>query len=699
MGSGQAITGIHFAPLLPFWGMAALGGLCLAAVLLGYWRRARGTSFRLIGFALLLAWLGNPLIVRETRQPLPDIAVLVTDQTGSMRIGDRQVLANAAAAKILAEAAHMPGLDLRTVTVPEQGNAGTQLFTALRRALADIPASRLAGVIAITDGQVHDAPAAMPDNVPLHVLLAGAGEETDRRLRVLEAPSYGIVGQPVVLKIQIDDLGVPHPAATTALTLRRDGDAPVTETVPIGRPYVIELPILRAGPTLLSLQAEPLPGAVSRLNDHAALTVNGVRDRLRVLLISGEPHQGERTWRRLLKADPAVDLVHFTILRPPDKDDLTPLNELALIPFPVRELFQVKIRDFDLIILDRFQNGALLPPPYLQNIVDYVRGGGSLLLSVGPEFTGITSLAGSPIGAILPARVNDYAAVIEGKFRPMLTNLGARHPVTAGLEGANDPAKPNSQPSWGPWYRSIAATETEGETLMTAQDGAPLLILNRVGEGRVALLLSDQIWLWARGHEGGGPQAELLRRIAHWTMHEPALEENALTAAIEAGQLRIDRRRFTPPGSGEHESVTVTDPDGKTTTLPLTRRGAGDSGATMPVSNQGGVFAVSDGTLTAFAAAPLTNPREYADLRATATVLAPLVKASGGSIHWLSPRGAPAPRLIEAGQDSSGTDWIGLPRRHDHLVTGIAALPLVPSWAALPLLLGLIVLAWRREGA
>ena len=132
------------------------------------------------------------------------------------------------------------------------------------------------------------------------------------------------------------------------------------------------------------------------------IEINGVRDRLRVLLISGEPHPGERTWRRLLKADPSVDLVHFTILRPPEKDDLTPLNELALIAFPVRELFQDKISEFDLIILDRFQNRGLLPLPYLANIANRVRDGGALLLSVGPEFSGPTSLAATPLGEVLP---------------------------------------------------------------------------------------------------------------------------------------------------------------------------------------------------------------------------------------------------------------------------------------------------------
>ena len=295
--------------------------------------------------------------------------------------------------------------------------------------------------------------------------------------------------------------------------------------------------------------------------------INGVRDRLRVLLISGEPHPGERTWRRLLKADPSVDLVHFTILRPPEKDDLTPLNELALIAFPVRELFLDKINEFDLIILDRFQNRGLLPMPYIANIAERVRDGGALLLSVGPEFS----------GADQPGRDADRPACCRAcrhrrtpwsraQFRPRVTDLGQRHPVTEGLTGANPPGDPGRGADWGSWYRRIEPADVRGEVLMGTPDGEPLLLLDRVGKGRVALLLSDQIWLWSRGHEGGGPQAELLRRIAHWLMQEPELEENALTARVADGRLTIERRSTDPAPPGQ---VTVTDPDGKTQTLNL----------------------------------------------------------------------------------------------------------------------------------
>jgi hypothetical protein len=669
----QAIAALRFDPLLPLWLIVALGILAGLIVALAATRRARGTILRLGAFAVLLLWLAGPRLVQETRETLPDVGLLVVDQTASMQVGDRAKLAEEARASIAAQAAKLPDLELRTITVPEQGDAGTRLFTMIDRALADIPRSRLAGTIAITDGQIHDIPATTPGGAPLNVLIPAKGEETDRRLRVIEAPSYGIVGKSVTLRVAIEDLGVARRGGTANLTIRRDGDPPKVENVPVGVEQQIELPITRAGPTVVELSADKLPGEVSTLNNRAVVE------------------------RRLLKADPSVDLVHFTILRPPEKDDLTPLNELALIAFPVRELFLDKIGEFDLIILDRFQNRGLLPLPYLGNIAQHVREGGALLLSVGPEFSGPASLAATPLGSVLPGAPAPFNAVVDGRFRPRITDLGQRHPVTEGLAGANPPGDPNAPPTWGSWYRHIDPSDVQGEVLMQAPNGEPLLILNRVGKGRTALLLSDQIWLWSRGHEGGGPQAELLRRVAHWLMQEPALEENALTAQVADGRLTIERRSTDPGPPGD---VTVTDPDGKTQKLALTETAPGRATTGLAATTPG-VWQATDGQRTAYAAAGAANPLEIADLRATATLVGKLARASGGGVHWLVTAASPdLPELrrTEPDRGASGSSWVGFERRHDHLVTGIAALALLPAWVALPLMLGLMVGAWRREG-
>ncbi len=699
---GHGIAALAFEPELPLWLLVLLGVLALAVLAPAMLRRARGWHWRVLAFAVLMGWLAGPRLVRETWHNLPDIGVVVIDKTASMQVGGRAALVSAAARRIAEEAQRLPDLELRTVAVPDSPEGGTRLFAALDRALAEIPRDQLAGVIALTDGEVDDIPSMKQDplaGAPFSALIPARGEETDRSLKLLAAPSYGIVGQDVTLEAEIEDYGVAHPQGAAVLTIRRDAASPQRVTVPVGQIVHIPVPITHAGPTVVALSVEKLPGEVSTLNNSAAVTINGVRERLHVLLVSGEPNPGVRAWRRLLKSDPAVDLVHFTILRPPDKEDNTPLNDLALIAFPAHELFVDKLDRFDLIIFDQFQDDGLLPPAYLGNIADYVRGGGALLVTTGPEFAGAGSLAGTPLAAVLPTRPASIAqagdspvSVVVGRFVPRLTAVGTRHPVTADLPGS----APQDSPDWGPWYRYDAtAGDVSGNVLMRTPSGAPLLVLDEVGKGRVAMMLSDQQWLWARGHDGGGPQAELMRRVAHWLMKEPALEANTITAQISEGRMSIERRSLAADAGG---AVTVTAPNGRQTRLTLTPgapgRASGEVKADLP-----GVWRVSDGTHTAFVAAGAADPLEMNDLRATASRLAPLVQASGGGIDWLESGGIPALRRVERGDPAAGRGWIGLVRNHAHLVTGIISVPLLPAWAALPLLIGLMILAWQREGA
>ena len=123
----QVVAAIRFDPLLPVWLIGVLVVLAVAVVALGAWRRARGTLWRFAAFAVLLLWLAGPRLVQETRETLPDIGLLVVDRTASMQIGDRARLAEAARAVVTEQAARLPDLELRTVTVTEGGNTGTRL--------------------------------------------------------------------------------------------------------------------------------------------------------------------------------------------------------------------------------------------------------------------------------------------------------------------------------------------------------------------------------------------------------------------------------------------------------------------------------------------------------------------------------------------------------------------------------------------
>ncbi|MCX2560130.1 VWA domain-containing protein [Acetobacter farinalis] len=714
---------LGFAPLVPLWVLAALGLLALALCGYALFRRSKGAVFRLAAMLSLLLWLAGPQRLHESWHVLPETALLLVDQSPSMSVGQRAAIARQAASTLAQ--AHTEGLNLRTVPVRSSGHNGTRLFDALDQAAADIPPDQLAGAVMITDGQVTDIPPGMPDRLrpttpdgqhltlPLHILLPARAEETDRQLRILQAPPYAIVGQPASLRVQVDDLGPgTTPGMQADVTLRVNGEEPVVIPVRTGSPQDISLPVPRPGQMLVSLSVSPLEGEVSQINNQSVTRITGIRDRLRVLLISGTPNQGERVWRRLLKADPSVDLIHFTILRPPDKDDGTPLSDLALIAFPVRELFQDKINQFDLIILDGFENRNILPHAYLNNIANFVRKGGGLLLTGGPEFVGPGTLQDTPVGDILPAHVPSEGGMVEQRFRPKLTAEGRRHPVTAALPGAPPPNSVGADTAlsipgqWGPWYRALKPDSTHGQTLMSGPDNAPLLVLDHVDQGRVALLLSDQIWLWSRGEGGGGPQAELLRRISHWLMKEPELEEEQLTAGIAGGELTVTRRSST---GDPHRSVTVTSPSGATTSLRL-QPPAEDTGnredasglslGRMP-AEQPGIWQVDDGTHKAFAAPVQADPQEFADLRTTATRLNALTTASGGGVFWLGADSehptVPALRLTD---DSTphGAGWMGFPHRNAHVVTGRSATPLLPAWVMLVASLGLFFAGWWREG-
>lgn len=693
---------IVVAPHLPVELIAVLAVAAGVVLVLGLARRARGAWLRTLPLAALVVALLDPRLVREQRTPQNDVAVVVVDDSASQGIGDRRPRTAEALETLRRRLDRQPRLDVRVERVAPGGGGvdeGTRLFAAVHRATADVPRRRLAGVVLITDGQVHDIPvdAAAEIGAPVHALLTGKPGEGDRRLIVDRAPGYGIVGKQVGVTVRIEDSPPPPDAGTriARLTIRRDGGAPPSViTVPVGQPHGIEVDVAHGGTNVVEMQVEPGPAELSLANNHTAIAVSGVRDRLRVLLISGRPHSGERTWRNILKSDANVDLVHFTILRPLEKDDFTPLSELALIAFPMRELFEERLGDFDLVIFDRYGRHSLVPLEYIENVANYVRKGGAVMLAVGPEFAGNTSLAQTPLGGVLPA--TPTGQVFEEGFLPKVTETGSRHPVTSELSGSGAPVAEAGKPQprhWGRWLRHIDADPKGGEVLMTGVGDRPLLMLDRVGEGRVALLLSDTIWLWARGYEGGGPQAELLRRLAHWLMHEPALEENSLSAEVRGGVLAIDRRGLKPGPA----KVTVTTPSGGEHTLDMTEEGNGRSVASLEVAEPG-LYRVTDGERTAVAAAGSLNPIELADLTATDRLLRPVAEATGGGVFWLSGSGVPDIHRVRPGRPAAGKEWLGLAANGDYTVTGVREVPLMPAALALTLIVGGLILAWYREG-
>jgi len=694
---------LEFSPLIAWqWLAAGLAAAVVLAALLA-WQRSRGAALRALSLAAVLAALTNPTFKQEQRQGLSNIALVVTDTSASMTIASRAERSASALKALDAQLAAIPNLEVRHIEAgrnTDGGDHGTLLFSDISRALGDIPSDRLAGIIALTDGQIEDvpkSPSALGTAAPLHALITGAQGEFDRRIEITKAPRYGLVGSQATAEIVVRATGANEQAAAPAhVTIKREGQPDLDIIAQIDESVRVPMLFPHAGTNITEVELATVPGEISDANNHVVLPAEGVRQNLRVLLVSGEPHPGERTWRNLLKSDASVDLVHFTILRPPQKQDGTPINELSLIAFPTRELFQEKLDNFDLIIFDRYASHGILPAVYIDNISRYVdEKGGAVLVAAGDEYATDASLFNTPLAAVLPA--GPSGTVTEQAFKPQLTTLGRKHPVTVGLPGSA-----GGDPTWGRWFRSIDVANPSGSTVMSGANGKPLLVLDRHGKGRVALMLSDQAWLWARGFEGGGPYEPLLRRLAHWLMKEPDLEEEHLAAHLAGGKIMVERRSMgdTVPAS------ELTAPSGAKSSMVLAASAQPGVWTGAADAAEQGFYKVTSGELSAVALSGSQNSREMAELTATADKLRGLTDATGGGAFWTAAQpGAPPsqpqmPRvtLLNAAHVLHGSDWMGLKDRDAHVVTSIATVPLSNGLWALALLVGLMALAWWREG-
>ena len=683
--------GIAFTPLVPsivLW--IALAAIAVTAVLLLV-ARSRGAAVRVAALALIALALANPSFTREDRQPLSSVAVVVVDKSPSQNFGNRNQQTEQAREALVGELKKIKGLEVRVV---EAGQAdgetdGTKLFGALSSALSDVPVDRVAGEFLITDGRVHDIPAnaeALGFQAPIQALITGQKDERDRRIAVTAAPRFGIVGQSQTITYRLDDQGVTGEHAK--VTVRRDGEVISERNVASGQTVNVDVDIKHAGPNIVEIEASPLENELTQVNNRAVVSIEGVRDKLRVLLVSGEPHSGERTWRNLLKSDPSVDLVHFTILRPPEKQDGTPINELSLIAFPTRELFQQKINEFQLIIFDRYARQGVLPSAYFDNIARYVRSGGAVLVAAGPDYASNTSIWRTPLDSVLPA---EPVGVTEKPFYARLTDAGKRHPVTRDLAGSSfDP------PHWSRFFRTVDTRNATSPPLMTGADGEPLLLLQHYGEGRVALLLTDHIWLWARGYEGGGPHLDLLRRMSHWLMKQPDLDEEALRLEVHGKDLTVTRQTM----ADSVQPVTVTSPSGATRQLTLTAGEPGTWTSTIP-ANELGLWQATDGTLKALVNVGPTNPKEFSEVTSTTDTLKPLAQATGGDARRVVDGSkVEIPRIVPVHSTSSfhGDGWMGVRMRDASVVKGVGVLPVFAGLIGLLLLLGAFAATWLREG-
>ena len=451
----QLFGNLAFDPLLPLTWVMGLGILIFIASIATSIGRLRSQFTRLTAGLFLLIGLLNPQSIEEDRETLPDTVIVIEDRSDSMKFGGRSEALTEMTGELKSKFREDGNLDVITISVP-QDIKGTLIAAALTDALAGAPSKRLAGVIALTDGRAHDISEAvsgyLPENTPFHSLIIGEAKARDRRIFATKAPKFGVVGEQAEYELLVEDPGFEGERARIELKL--NGNVKARFPITIGRPLSVPLEIERRGSNTVGLLVQGVEGELTQNNNLFVSEIQGIRDRLRVLLITGEPHSGGRAWRNLLKSDPALDLVQFTILTSSSKSTRAGEQELSLIQFPTRQLFEERLDEFDLIIFDQYERRSLpsrqgrsrptIPPQYFQNISRYVEDGGALLLATGPAFATQASLYRTPLVSVLPTRPT--GEILTGAFRPELNDKGKRHPITSDFQGNEDQA-------WGAWYR------------------------------------------------------------------------------------------------------------------------------------------------------------------------------------------------------------------------------------------------------
>lgn len=691
------LSRLAFDPLLPWLWVAILVGLASVAALMAATARLRSDFQRLLAALFLGLALSGPQLVSEDRRPLPDTVVIMTDGSESMQLGERASVAQRSEVALRDALSETGAVDVVTVQIPPDAD-GTRLARSLSDALATVPSGRLGGVIALTDGQSHDVSeqtaTIMPEGVPFHAMIIGDPEARDRRISAVRAPKFGVVGELAEFELRVDDQG--HEGERAQIEVRLNGERKAGFPITIGQTLSIPLEIERRGRNTVEMSVVPAEGGELTLNNNLYIAeISGIRDRMRVLLITGEPHNGGRAWRNLLKSDPSIDLVQFTILTQPRvKSTNASERELSLIQFPRRQLFEERLDEFDMIIFDQYRRRDVpdtsgramptIPPSYFSNIARYVEDGGALLLATGPAFATQDSLYLTPLVGILPSRPT--GEIMAEPFRAELNDKGRLHPITQSFAGREDSV-------WGPWYRAIGNDPLSGNVLMEGPDGTPLFVIDRVADGRVAMLMSDQAWLWAKGHKGGGPYREMFRRTAHWLLGEPDLDAETLSARAENGQLRVDRRTL---GDVPAEAEIVF-PNGETRTVPMSETGPGLYSGTLSLDGIG-AYRLRHGDLSTIAAVGMLNPIEFAELLPTTEKLLPLSDVTGGATRMigLDPNSLPDVRRVSS-SDMQGRGWIGLRDNEAYTVTRSRRQPLAPPIVFFLAFFAALAWGWLRE--
>ncbi len=512
---------IGTSPILPIPILGLLLIAFIAIQVFAFLKSKKINIFHAFAFLTMLIFALNPQIIDIVKKDRPQKIIIIKDYSASMMASGRFDGINVALQNLKKQIAKNKNLEIVEGEIAPN-NQVTSFSKALEEATNNINEKDISGAILITDGLgIDKSEIARP--YPIHQILIGSENEKDAFIELIEAPKPNKIGETTKAKIIVKTKNIDDKIAR--LNISMAGYAPYQINVPTNKEYDVEFKIQTSAITPVAIEVLPFNNEVSIANNAIITNIEGIQDRLRVLLVTGEPYEGTRAWRNLFKSDPAIDLVHFTILRSPEKEDYANEEEVSLIPFPTEELFIDKLDEFDLVVFDRFQNLVGLRDEYFQNVTRYVKNGGALLIAFGPKDAEDKGVLSTSLNEIIP--INQAPEMIDNEFYPSITEKGLHHPITQNLDQ-----------KWGKWDR-IFKTTTNANVLMKAGEN-PLLIINQVENGRIALILSDKSWYWQRGFDGGGPFRELIGRTAHWLMKDPSLADKNIKLSDGINNIKIE---------------------------------------------------------------------------------------------------------------------------------------------------------------
>lgn len=701
---------VWYDPQIPheiFWGLFALTCAVSGA---SFYRKIPGTTLRSGAAAAVFAALANPQAIDEEKRVLPRVIPVFMDESASL--GSRGSYVKETFSLLESQLSALGPVTLRQVSFGNDemsaSKPGTHLAQTMQMTLNTIPEDEMGAVFIVSDGIVADINniAGKNINAPVHALIVGEEGEEDFYLDVISAPSIGIVGEEQNIEFSVvDGKSSDLHTATASVSIFYNGQKVRTNTIPVNDPQNIVLSEiypdgLQLGPNLIDIHIEGIetganrtPEEVSYENNRITIITEGISDRENWLLFTGEPGPGTRLWRNMLTSGASNRLLHFSYLRPLDKEDMTPLRDLATTVLPVVEVFEQKLSEQDVVIFDNYTFNGVIPASYFTHLNRYVEEGGSLIIVGADTLTSPASIAKTTLSEIMPLLPLEDALVYTNGFVPAVTEDGLRHRITGDIVESSPPE------TWGPWYM-LAQTVARPEATVLLEDGAgtPLLAIQTVGKGRVAMLGSNQATVWAAGHKGGGPAVDLYENLAGWLIRNPKFDDENLRLVEKGGQIAVELRTM----KDTVDPVRITKPSGETFDVLPELSTPGVYTFQFPVHEKGGYRAQRQGA-EATEAYVVSGHEDEEEIKKVISTTAPfelLTSAhQGRTVRVITAEGGVLlPQIQNAGDVQEG-DYATLAVNMQEKTETIGAndRPLLPYWLYGGLIAGCLVASFRQK--